>query len=102
MIGVNVDAINTTEDRELFRLKMKELDVNVCKGEIAKSFLRGKEIAQEIGFPLVDSVVQRSLVFWWCSGGVLVFWLCSGGVLMFWWCSGVVVFWCGGVLVVVF
>ena len=26
MIGVNVDAINTTEDRELFRLKMKELD----------------------------------------------------------------------------
>ena len=53
MIGVNVDAINTTEDRELFRLKMKELNVNVCKGEIAKSYLRGKEIAQEIGFPLV-------------------------------------------------
>ena len=53
MIGVNVDAINTTEDRELFRLKMKELDVNVCRGEIAKSFLRGKEIAQDIGFPLV-------------------------------------------------
>jgi len=51
MIGVNVDAINTTEDRELFRLKMKELNVNVCKGEIAKSYLRGKEIAQEIGFP---------------------------------------------------
>jgi len=53
MIGVNVDAINTTEDRELFRLKMKELNVGVCKGEIAKSYLRGKEIAQEIGFPLV-------------------------------------------------
>ena len=32
---------------------MKELNVNVCKGEIAKSYLRGKEIAQEIGFPLV-------------------------------------------------
>ncbi len=53
MIGVNVDAINTTEDRELFRLKMKELNINVCEGEIAKSFLRGKEIAQKIGFPLV-------------------------------------------------
>jgi len=53
MIGVNVDAINTTEDRELFRLKMKELNINVCRGEIAKSFLRGKEIAQDIGFPLV-------------------------------------------------
>ena len=53
MIGVNVDAINTTEDRELFRLKMNDIGINVCKGEIAKSFLKGKEIAQNIGFPLV-------------------------------------------------
>lgn len=53
MIGVNIDAIETTEDRERFRLKMKELNVNVCKGETATSFLKGKEIAQEIGFPLV-------------------------------------------------
>jgi len=53
MIGVNIDAINTTEDRELFRLKMNELNINVCKGEIAKSFLKGKEVAQKIGFPLV-------------------------------------------------
>ena len=53
MIGVNVHAINTTEDRELFRLKMNELNINVCKGEIAKSFLKGKEVAQKIGFPLV-------------------------------------------------
>lgn len=53
MIGVDVGAIETTEDRERFRLKMKELDVNVCEGRIATSFLQGKEIAQEIGFPLV-------------------------------------------------
>ncbi|MCS7018036.1 MAG: carbamoyl-phosphate synthase large subunit [Cytophagales bacterium] len=53
MIGVDINAINTTEDRELFRKKMIELGVNVCKGRIAKSFLEGKEIAQEIGFPLV-------------------------------------------------
>ena len=53
MIGVDVGAIETTEDREKFRLKMKELDVNVCEGRTAKSFLQGKEIAQEIGFPLV-------------------------------------------------
>ncbi|MFB0906673.1 MAG: carbamoyl-phosphate synthase large subunit, partial [Spirosomataceae bacterium] len=42
-----------TEDREAFRLKMKELDISVCDGRIARSFLAGKEIAQEIGFPLV-------------------------------------------------
>ena len=53
IIGVDIEAIETTEDREKFRLKMKELDVNVCRGETATSFLQGKEIAQEIGFPLV-------------------------------------------------
>ncbi len=53
MIGVNTDAIETTEDREKFRQKMLEIGVNVCKGETATSFLKGKEIAQEIGFPLV-------------------------------------------------
>jgi len=53
MLGVDVDAIDTTENRELFRLRMKELGVGVCDGETATSFLQGKEIAQKIGFPLV-------------------------------------------------
>ncbi len=53
VIGVDFHAIETTEDRECFRLKMLELGVNVCKGSTAKSFLEGKAIAQEIGFPLV-------------------------------------------------
>jgi len=53
IIGVDIKAIETTEDREKFRLKMLELGVGVCKGETATSFLQGKEIAQEIGFPLV-------------------------------------------------
>ncbi len=53
IIGVDIDAIETTENREKFRLKMQEIGVGVCKGETATSFLQGKEIAQEIGFPLV-------------------------------------------------
>lgn len=53
IIGVDINAIETTEDREKFRLKMHEIGVGVCKGETATSFLKGKEIAQEIGFPLV-------------------------------------------------
>lgn len=53
MIGVNTDAIHTTEDREKFRLRMMELGMKVCKGRTATSFLEGKEIAQEVGFPLV-------------------------------------------------
>ena len=53
IIGVDIKAIETTEDREKFRLLMLELGAGVCKGRIARSFLEGKEIAQEIGFPLV-------------------------------------------------
>lgn len=53
IIGVDILAIETTEDREKFRLKMHELGVGVCKGATATSFLEGKEIAQDIGFPLV-------------------------------------------------
>ena len=53
IIGVDILAIETTEDREKFRLKMLELNIGVCKGSTAASFLQGKEIAQDIGFPLV-------------------------------------------------
>ncbi len=53
IIGVDIAAIETTEDREKFRLKMIEIGVGVCKGRTARSFLEGKEIAQETGFPLV-------------------------------------------------
>ncbi|MCX6292000.1 MAG: carbamoyl-phosphate synthase large subunit [Bacteroidetes bacterium] len=53
IIGVDIQAIHTTEDREKFRLRMLELGAGVCKGRTATSYLEGKEIAQEIGFPLV-------------------------------------------------
>jgi carbamoyl-phosphate synthase large subunit len=53
IIGVDIDAIKTTEDRERFRIRMLELGAQVCQGRTATSFLEGKEIAQEIGFPLV-------------------------------------------------
>jgi carbamoyl-phosphate synthase large subunit len=53
IIGVDIKAIETTEDREKFRLLMIKLGAGVCKGRTARSLLEGKEIAQEIGFPLV-------------------------------------------------
>jgi carbamoyl-phosphate synthase large subunit len=52
LIGVNIDAINITEDREKFRELMEEIDVPMAPQATATSFLRGKEIAQEFGFPL--------------------------------------------------
>ncbi len=53
LIGVDIEAIKITEDRDLFRTKMIEIGVDMAPSKIAKSFLEGKSIAQEFGFPLV-------------------------------------------------
>ena len=53
IIGVDIGAINITEDREQFRKLMNEIEIPVAPAKIATSFLEGKEIAQELGFPLV-------------------------------------------------
>ena len=52
IIGVNIDAIEITENREAFRDLMTEIGVPMAPQKTAKSFLEGKEIAQEFGFPL--------------------------------------------------
>ena len=52
IIGVDIDAINITEDRDEFRKLMETIDIPMAPSRIAKSFLRGKETAQEFGFPL--------------------------------------------------
>lgn len=53
VIGVDVAAIEKTENREEFRQLMIDIGVGVANSKIANSFLEGKEAAQEIGFPLV-------------------------------------------------
>ncbi|MDG1350808.1 MAG: carbamoyl-phosphate synthase large subunit [Crocinitomicaceae bacterium] len=52
IVGVNIDAIEITENREAFRDLMTEIGVPMAPQKTAKSFLEGKEIAQEFGFPL--------------------------------------------------
>ena len=53
LIGVDIDAINITEDREKFRELMLKIGVGMAPQATANSYLKGKEIAQEFGFPLV-------------------------------------------------
>ena len=53
MIGVDVNAINITEDREQFKQLLHKIGVPTAPAETATSFLKGKEIAQKFGFPLV-------------------------------------------------
>jgi carbamoyl-phosphate synthase large subunit len=52
IIGVDINAIEITENREAFRDLMIEIGVPMAPQKTAKSFLEGKEIAQEFGFPL--------------------------------------------------
>ncbi|MEN0006685.1 MAG: carbamoyl-phosphate synthase large subunit [Bacteroidota bacterium] len=53
LIGVDLDAIELTENREAFRQLMVKEGLGVAPSFIANSFLEGKEAAQKIGFPLV-------------------------------------------------
>jgi len=52
IIGVDIAAIEITENREAFRELMLKIGVRMAPQKTAKSFLEGKEIAQEFGFPL--------------------------------------------------
>jgi carbamoyl-phosphate synthase large subunit len=53
IIGVDIEAIQVTEDREQFKQLLKKINIPVAPAETANSFLKGKEIAQKFGFPLV-------------------------------------------------
>ena len=66
MIGVDVAAINTAEDRDLFRQLMVKIGIQVAPSHVANSFLEGKEYAQQIGFPLV---IRSSFTLGGSGGG---------------------------------
>ncbi|MGQ2982465.1 carbamoyl-phosphate synthase large subunit [Flavobacterium sp.] len=53
LIGVDINAINITEDREQFKQLLERIEIPAAPAKTANSFLKGKEIAQEFGFPLV-------------------------------------------------
>ena len=53
LIGVDLDAIEVTENREAFKQLMISKNLGVAPSFIANSFLEGKDAAQKIGYPLV-------------------------------------------------
>ena len=53
IIGVDIEAINITENREQFKELMLKIGIPMAPQATATSYLKGKEIAQEFGFPLV-------------------------------------------------
>ncbi|HTQ63955.1 MAG TPA: carbamoyl-phosphate synthase large subunit [Puia sp.] len=69
LIGVDVAAIETAEDREKFRQLMFKINIPVAPSRVANSMLEGKEFAQEIGFPLV---IRPSFTLGGTGGGFVL------------------------------
>src|SRR5690606_28114023 len=69
LIGVDLNAIELTENREAFRQHMVDIGVGVAPSFIANSFLEGKEAAQKIGFPLV---IRHSYTLGGTGGGFVM------------------------------
>ena len=53
VIGVNLDAIERGEDREIFKETMKKLGIDTPRSGICHTIEGAEKIAEEIGFPLV-------------------------------------------------
>ena len=69
LIGVDIDAIDTAEDREKFRQLMVKIGIDVAPSRVANSLLEGKEFAQDIGFPLV---IRPSFTLGGTGGGFVL------------------------------
>ena len=69
VIGVDIDAIRTTEDRQLFRELMESIGIDQARGNVAKSLLEAKEITQELGgLPIV---IRPSFTLGGSGGGIV-------------------------------
>ena len=53
VIGVNLDAIERGEDREIFKETMKGLGIDTPRSDICHTVEGAEKIAEEIGYPLV-------------------------------------------------
>jgi len=53
VLGTPIEAIEATEDRELFVKAMNDADCAVCKSKAVNSYKDAKKMAEELGFPLM-------------------------------------------------
>ena len=56
VLGTPIEAIEATEDRDLFVKAMKESNVNVCKSQAVNSYSDALNAVKEIGFPCMIRV----------------------------------------------
>ena len=77
IIGVDIDAVHTTEDRQAFRDLMESVGIDQARSRVAKSLLEAKEITQELaggadgirGFAPI--VIRPSFTLGGAGGGIV-------------------------------
>ena len=69
VIGVDIDAINITEDRQAFRDLMEEIGIDQARSHVAKSLLESKEITQDLGG--LPVVIRPSFTLGGSGGGIV-------------------------------
>lgn len=69
IIGVDIDAIQITEDRQKFRDLMESIGIDQAESRVAKSLLEAKEIAQDLGG--IPVVIRPSFTLGGAGGGIV-------------------------------
>lgn len=69
VIGVDIDAIHITEDRQQFRDLMEEIGVDQARSRVAKSLLEAKEVIQSLGG--LPVVIRPSFTLGGAGGGII-------------------------------
>ena len=67
LIGANLDAIRTAEDRRLFRNAMRSMGIDVPRSSLATTVRDAEETARSIGFPII---VRPSFTLGGEGGGI--------------------------------
>ena len=69
VIGVDIDAITITEDRQAFRDLMERIDIDQARSRVAKSLLEAKEVTQDLGG--LPVVIRPSYTLGGSGGGIV-------------------------------
>jgi carbamoyl-phosphate synthase large subunit len=69
VIGVDIDAIQITEDRQQFRDLMERIGIDQARSRTARSLLEAKEITQELGG--LPVVIRPSYTLGGSGGGIV-------------------------------
>ncbi|NUO78098.1 MAG: carbamoyl-phosphate synthase large subunit [Lysobacter sp.] len=67
LIGASREAIRMAEDRELFRIAMKDIGLDCPKAEVAKTFEQAIEIQAKVGYP---TIIRPSFTLGGTGGGI--------------------------------